>query len=336
MVRLLVVDDEWLIRKGIVQMVKRLNPEWSIEEANNGKEAIEIIKQSSFELIFCDIKMPGVDGIEMLEILNKQGFRIPLIFLTGYDEFKLMRNAIRLRAYDYLLKPVHDDDIIAVLSKFEEDFMNIKILTNQHQTRLQNFEFKLINAMNSYDTDHISVAIEEGQISLSDCMTKKDYVDEVIRIANLFFTKNRIHGFDKDVMISSNDLTNLANLEHAIQIRIAYLRDEINPSNDRSINMAKAYIDKHLQDSLSLTEVANHVHFNATYFSEYFKEKCGETFSQYVMRMKMEQAQKMLEDPANRIIDISNYLGYKNPRSFTKMFKIIMGMTPKEYRDNQM
>lgn len=234
MARLLVVDDEWLIRKGIVQMVKRLKPDWSVEEANNGKQAVEMIKESAIDLVFSDIKMPGIGGMEMLEILNKQGFRIPVVFLTGYDEFQLMRSAIQLKAYDYLLKPVNDDDMIAVLANFERDYMN---------------PF---------------------------------------------------------------------------------------PGDGKIIQLAKAYIDKHLQSSLTLTEVANHVHFNPTYFSEYFKDKCGETFSQYVLRIKMEKAKTMLEDPANRIIDISDDLGYKNPRSFTKMFKIMTGMTPKEYRDLQM
>ncbi|GGG27009.1 response regulator transcription factor [Paenibacillus abyssi] len=335
MAHLLVVDDEWLIRKGIVQMVARLQPDWSIEEAGNGKEAIERIRSSTFDLVISDIKMPEIDGIDMLERLNKEAVRTPVVFLTGYDEFQLMRNAIQLRAYDYLLKPVHDDEMIAVLAKFQQDFMHMKVLTNKQHTMLENFEFKLLNALNAFDVEEVSSMLEEGLTTLSDCITMKEYVDEIIRITNRFFTKNRIHGFDKEVAMSSNEISNLANLQHAIQIRLAYLRDEIHAGNDKIIAMAKEYIDRHLErHALSLTEVANHVHFNPTYFSEYFKVRCGETFSQYVMRRKIEKAKAMLEDPANRIIDISDTLGYKDPRSFTKMFKLILGMTPKEYRNH--
>ena len=230
---LLVVDDEWLIRKGIVQMVKRLDPAWSTEEAGNGREAIERIRAFRYDLIFCDIRMPVMDGLELLESLNVQGCRIPVVFLTGYDEFHLMRSAIRLRACDYILKPVHDDDILPLLHQFNPERMDAR---------------------------------EEA-------------------------------------------------------------------AGNKIIRMAKDYIEQHLDDGPSLIDVANHVHFNPTYFSEYFKEKCGETFSQYVMRVKIEKAKQMLEDPANRILDISGQLGYKDPRSFTKMFKLMTGMTPKEYRN---
>jgi len=334
MPRLLVVDDEWLIRKGIVQMVARLYPDWSIEEASHGKEAIERIGSASFDLVFSDIKMPEIDGIGLLDRLNQGAVRIPVVFLTGHDEFRLMRDAIRLRAYDYLLKPVHDDDIVGVMTKFEKEFLRMKVLTSRQHTRLETFEFKLTNALDACDADQVSSALEEGLTTLRDCMTIQEYVDEVVRIANSFFAKHRIHGFGKDVALSANEMSNLANVEHAILIRVSYLRDELQPANDKTIASAKAYIDRHLENhALTLTEVANHVHFNPTYFSEYFKEKCGETFSQYVLRRKIEKAKELLKDPANRIGDISDTLGYKDPRSFTKMFKLVLGMTPKEFRN---
>ena len=126
MLRLLVVDDEWLIRKGIVRMIERLcDGDMVVEEAANGKEAIERIQQSQFDLIFCDIKMPELDGIQTLEELTRLGFRVPVVFLTGFNEFSLVQHALRLRAYDYLLKPVQDEDFLSTLAKFKQDFLKI-------------------------------------------------------------------------------------------------------------------------------------------------------------------------------------------------------------------
>ncbi|MBW7452544.1 response regulator [Paenibacillus sepulcri] len=335
--RLLVVDDEWLIRTGIVRMVERLSPEWLVEQAANGIEAIERIKQASFDLIFCDIKMPGLDGIETLDELTRKGYRIPVVFLTGYDEFALMQSALRLRAYDYLLKPIHDKDILAVFTSFKKDFLSINMRSDIQHANLQQFEFQLLNALDSFDADRVFGAIEVGQALLSDRMTITEYVDEILRITNHFFSKYRIQGFDKDLPITSNDLSNLSHIRHAIQIRFSYIKQiEGNEKGDHKIiKLVKEFINTHLQKQLTLAEVADYVHFNPTYFSEYFKEKSGETFIQYVTRIKIEKAKTMLMDPTIKINDISEYLGYKDPRSFSKMFKSFLGMTPTEYRSIQ-
>ncbi|MBO7745735.1 response regulator [Paenibacillus sp. MWE-103] len=337
MLRLFIVDDEWLIRKGIVRMVERLSTEWKIEEASNGLDAVERIKQAAFDLIFCDIKMPGRDGIETLDELTRQGYRIPVVFLTGYDEFALMQSALRLRAYDYLLKPVHDNDILAVFTNFKKDFLSITMRSDSQHAKLQQFEFHLLNALESFDAERVAGAIEEGQASFGGCMTMTAYVDEIRRIANHFFSKHRIHGFDKDVLLTSNDVSNLSAIQHAIRIRFTLIKgvEEKETNNLKIIRLVKDYIKTHLQHPLTLAEVADYVHFNPTYFSEYFKEKSGETFIHYVTRMKIEQAKTMLADPTVKITYVSEYLGYKDPRSFSKMFKIFLGMTPTEYRNLQ-
>ncbi|ANS74675.1 hypothetical protein AWM70_08815 [Paenibacillus yonginensis] len=335
MLRLLVVDDEWLIRKGVVRMVQRLLPEWAIEETANGKEAIERIEHSAFDLILSDIKMPVIDGIAMLDKLTEQGSRIPVVFLTGYEEFPLVRAALRLRAYDYLLKPIHDEDLLTVFANFERDFRSIKVRSESAHVQLQRFEFQLTNALESFDSERVAAVIEEGQELLRKSMTITQYVDEVVRIVNYFFGRYRLYGFDKDIRISSNDLSNLSNIRHAIHLRFTYVRD-FGPnelSDNKTIKLAKEYIADHLYDSLTLAEVADYVHFNPTYFSEYFKEKSGETFIQYVTRMKIEKAKELLVETTMKINDISDYLGYRNPRSFTKVFKMFLGLTPTEYRN---
>ncbi|WP_274652045.1 response regulator transcription factor [Paenibacillus humicola] len=336
MPRLLIVDDEWLIRKGIVGMVKRLQSDWSIEEAANAKEAIDLLTLHAFDLILCDIKMPGMDGIEMLDELTRQGIRIPVVYLTGYDEFTLVRNALRLRAYDYLLKPVNDSDVVAVFARFQTDFLTISVRSGVQDTRLQQFEFGLTNALESFDADRVSHAIEEGLALLNGSMSKSESVDEIVRVAANFFGKNRLPGFEKEISLSSNDLSNLETVKHAIRIRLAHLK-AIGEAEDgnKIVKKVKAFIDQNIQHQLTLAEAAEQVHFNPTYFSEYFKEKSGETFMQYVTRVKIEKAKAMLADPTIKINDISDFLGYKDPRSFSKMFKMVLGLTPTEYRHLQ-
>ena len=112
MLKVLVVEDEELIRKGIVLAV-----DWAalgcvvVGEAANGEEALSAAERLSPSLIITDLKMPRMDGIEMLRRLRERGSRAYVIILTAYDSFEYAQSALRLGAVDFLLKPFHDGDL---------------------------------------------------------------------------------------------------------------------------------------------------------------------------------------------------------------------------------
>lgn len=112
MLKILVVEDEELIRRGIV-----LSVDWAtldcvvVGEASNGAEALEVVERLNPSLIITDLKMPRMDGIEMLRKLRERGNGVYVIILTAYDSFEYVQSALRLGAVDYLLKPFHDGDL---------------------------------------------------------------------------------------------------------------------------------------------------------------------------------------------------------------------------------
>ena len=112
MLKVLVVEDEEMIRRGIVLAV-----DWAaldcvvVGEASNGLEALEAVERLAPSLIITDLKMPQMDGIEMLRQLREQGNNAYVIILTAYDSFTYAQSALRLGAVDFLLKPFHDGDL---------------------------------------------------------------------------------------------------------------------------------------------------------------------------------------------------------------------------------
>lgn len=112
MLKILVVEDEELIRKGIVLAV-----DWAaldcvvVGEASNGEEALAAVERLSPSLIITDLKMPRMDGIEMLRRLREAGNPVYVIILTAYDSFSYAQSALRLGAVDFLLKPFHDGEL---------------------------------------------------------------------------------------------------------------------------------------------------------------------------------------------------------------------------------
>lgn len=116
MYKLLVADDEMLVRKGIV-----CETDWKalgfgeILEASNGREALEMIRSEKPDLIISDIRMPKMNGIEMLKAMREENNDAPVIFLTAYSEFEYAREALKLYAFDYILKPFEDGELEAAV-----------------------------------------------------------------------------------------------------------------------------------------------------------------------------------------------------------------------------
>ena len=112
MLRVMVVEDEEMIRKGIVLAV-----DWAsmdcvvVGEAANGEEALRVAAECRPSLIITDLKMPRMDGLEMVRRLREDGNEAYVIILTAYDSFTYAQQAIRLGAVDFLLKPFHDGDL---------------------------------------------------------------------------------------------------------------------------------------------------------------------------------------------------------------------------------
>ncbi|MGG1556397.1 response regulator transcription factor [Paenibacillus ferrarius] len=99
------------------------------------------------------------------------------------------------------------------------------------------------------------------------------------------------------------------------------------------IGDAIAYVRQHFQRDIQLAEVANRVSMNYSYFSKLFKERTGLTFTAYLIKVRMEEAQKLLKDPATRINEVSEKVGYSNPYHFSRAFKNHCGISPKEFRN---
>lgn len=121
MLKVLVVEDEELIRKGIVMTI-----DWAaldcvvVGEASNGAEALAQVERYDPNLIITDIKMPEMDGIEMVQKLRQTGNNAYVIILTAYDSFSYAQSALRLGAVDYLLKPFHDGELEAAVSRIQK------------------------------------------------------------------------------------------------------------------------------------------------------------------------------------------------------------------------
>ena len=115
----------------------------------------------------------------------------------------------------------------------------------------------------------------------------------------------------------------------------ALLRSPLHEQSDNLIvRMAKEYVDRHLVEDISLAKVAQAINASPGHLSRVFCREVGENFSEYVIRNKMEYAQKLLRDTNRKVYEIAAEIGYSNPHYFSKLFKERTGVTPLDYRNS--
>ena len=105
MSKILVIEDEAAIRRVLIKIISEENEAYIVEEAENGLDGLEKIKDNDYDLVLCDIKMPKMDGVEVLEKAKKIKSEIPFVMISGHGDLDTAVNTMRLGAFDYISKP---------------------------------------------------------------------------------------------------------------------------------------------------------------------------------------------------------------------------------------
>lgn len=240
----MIVDDEPLMRKYLRDNLSRIAPLWEVRgEAEDGVQAVELLKTQAFHLILTDIKMPEMDGLELANYIFQTTPDSKVIIISGFDEFEYARRALRCGVLDYLLKPLNDKAIAETLDKAA------------------------------------------------------------------------------------------GSIEAASLVQPGAGRPS--PDTGSLPERACAYICAHYSEPISLALVADLLEVTPSYLSDLFHRSVGESYSKYVMRIRMEAATRMLcANPNGKIYEIAKKTGFISPKHFHYVFKKFYGITPNEYLQN--
>jgi len=105
MPKILIIEDEASIRRVLSKILKEENPNYETTEAEDGKQGLELFSNEDFDLVICDIKMPKMDGVELLESAKKIKPEVPFLMISGHGDIKTAVQTMRMGAFDYISKP---------------------------------------------------------------------------------------------------------------------------------------------------------------------------------------------------------------------------------------
>ncbi len=183
MISILIVDDEKLERKGIRFLLQKEEKDYQILEAVNGKDALGILQKQKVDILFSDIKMPYMDGLELSRRARELYPDLQIIIFSGYNDFSFAREALRYGVVDYVLKPVDPAEFKKTLDKVTEniDKQNEKL---QKQNKQEDYlrQFFLLNFL---------------------LTGKEEYIENAGKITNL--EKEDLNQFSYMILAGSSD-----------------------------------------------------------------------------------------------------------------------------------
>jgi two-component system response regulator YesN len=239
MYRLLIVDDEEDIRRGLSEFFPWEEIGFKVAgTAEDGKQALETIRKGEVDIVFCDIRMPVMSGVDLARTLFESGVRIPVVFLSAYKDFFYARQAMEYGVRGYVLKPTSYVEIQSVFKRLKREM----------------------------------------------------------------------------------------DLEPSV-----LLKGETGRKTDATIDAINGYMEREYARA-SLKEAARIVHMSSQYVSRLFKEKTGKNFNSHLVEIKMRKAAQLLKDVDYLTYEVSELVGYSNPKNFTRTFKRYFGVPPRQYR----
>lgn len=201
---------------------------------------------------------------------------------------------------------------------------------------------KLIEKIREGEIDHINTCIydfSETFLSIGDIRILKnlcyDTIDRIYKISELAFNSTN-YNYDSVLylMAKSNNPKEIVDLISTIALN---LTKKINAQNTNTrkltLDLAIEYIYQHYMEDITRTSLANHTYVSPSYISYIFTENMNKTFSEFLTEVRIEKAKELLLDPSLKINEVSNMVGIADPQYFSKTFKKLVGLTPKEYRN---
>lgn len=353
-----IVDDEKWTR----QVIRGLG-EWEKNniiiagEASDGEYGLELIRQVKPDIVLTDVCMPHLSGLEQMEQIRRENENIQVIFISGYDDYDYMRNAMKLGAVDYLLKPVKEEELNRQLeiciqnlqkvrNETKED-LSMKFLNEEWAEEYYCYRDELSETLSSWNGELLKNRLQVLKKFLEDRMgaesAKGDMISIYFSLLNILqrfifsFNYSMEDIFQKQdtsfVFARDCTLDKMMNYISALyEQAMERVHDKIKGRNRLDIAKIQKYVQEHYREGITLEMVAEDFFVSKEYLSKAFKTETGKGFSEYLTSLRMEKAKELILRYNVPIKEVSEKVGYIDQAHFYKTFKKYFQMTPGEMR----
>lgn len=333
-IHVMIVDDDKIIIKYLINLIDWKAHDFEIvATAYNGKAGVSLYQEKKPHIILTDIKMPIMDGLEMIQDIKNSNTEVEFLILSSYGEFEYAQEAILLGASAYTLKTeLNPSSLLKILLPIKD-----KLITKTENTFLT-----ICNIVHSFVEGKTHPDLSNSLIDLE--KTFKHYMEGVPnwglqalaeRLCGQIKKAYKNHGcvefFKEKDFYTKNELYDWLKDQFAIIDRwiVEKESNEISPI----ISKAILYIENHQHNkNLNIKSLAYDLAISPSWLSICFKKETGFTVKEYVKRVRIESAKELLQQGNYKVYEVADMVGFNSSQYFSKVFYNATKQLPQHYR----
>ena len=299
MITLLIVEDDLVVLEDLATIVDWASEGYRVYTAVNGKQGLKKYEELRPQIVVTDVKMPLMDGLEMMQAIRRINPCVPFMILSAYEDFAYLQDALRQGAQDYIRKTTITKELM--LEK-------VSMLKEEWETSAEN-----------------SLTVLKGLFQEMRSGGTAD-VSRMEQMCSCFPPERVLHPLvsymEKEL---DQTLPQDGTVFRVLEARFACAYSDVIAS---AVSMIQEYYG---DPDLSNNVVATKVGMSERRLAERFKTETGHTINDFITLTRMNAAKKLLRGP-KMIYEIAELTGYNTPQYFGSVFKQHTGMTPNDYR----
>lgn len=348
MIRVLIVDDDKLARKGLTSMMPW--KEYGMEvvgDVSNGAKALEFIRNNRVDLMFVDLEMPVMSGIDLIKAIHETYPEVAFVVLTFHENFEYVQTALRLDAIDYISKAElefedYDQTLKRIVKKLKEK--NKSSAPNDKSSVDRKREERSGESVSTFHWEEIKQEwynlywIYDDEIfdSLCDKLINSKMPGQCLEqfLVKLVVMVEMATGFSNEGVLNIEDINDairwLENYRESLYLKASQSKD----LSKLPVCFLKVISYIREKENLKLREedVADYINMSRSYFSQSFKKITGITFSDYIKKMRISMAKKLLLESDEPLDRVAQTVGYEDVKHFNQVFYQVVNIKPLDFR----
>jgi len=334
MIRVMIVEDEPHAIRRLQRLIERNADDFEIvATAFDGQDALEKLEDMSCDVVFTDMRMPVMDGVELMSILNECYPECMRVVVSGYQDFEYMSSAVRTQAMDYLLKPLEEEALVQLLERIREKYRKkYRVQDNAEDVAVLIAEARQMICAGSSEDAEQALKRMFGYVRREDWTLR----EVVLLLSGVVYQLEREELISGDAAAQLRDSVSACSGQNALaRMEEAFGRIVGNADVEKedTARRIRRYLDEHYAEHITNQTLASIFGYVPSYISILFKKEYGVSPTDYLMAKRIESAKQLMRmNPDMLIRDVALKVGFKSQNHFSRCFKANEGVWPTDYR----
>ena len=324
----MIADDEELMREAMRIMVSKMDGFTVVCSVDNGEDAVEVCKTENIDIVFMDIMMPGISGIEASRQIYNNNHNITIYIVSAYNNFELAREALKAEVKEYISKPVTWATISALLNRYSDTHKKYGKQTDSLFAILKEKDFKKMYYQVPQIVDEIYSGVgNDTELLKTTFMKLGQSLINLLEWLDEGQTKCEEMFPITEVLISEKK-----SLEFWLFNVMNYVFQQISIKKYKVLESVFHYIDENIKKDIGLNQIVDHCNISQGYLSRIFMQQMNVSVIEYLHMRKLTMAKAYFCFTDLNIIDVAFRLGYNESSYFSKVFKKYEHVTVFQYK----